>query len=115
MTEEYQTPKYRAYVDTLLKAAPRKSAAFMNLKHTAERADGVIPVKYRELMSVAVAMTTQCAYCIESHIQNAVKAGATCEEIAETVFIAAALRAGGAVGKGLMAMRLFEEASLPKA
>lgn len=87
------------------------AAAFMNLKHTAERTDGVIPIKYRELMSVAVALTTQCAYCIESHINNAVQAGTTREEISETVFIAAALRAGEAVGTGLMAMRLFEEAN----
>ncbi|HEV7349459.1 carboxymuconolactone decarboxylase family protein [Telluribacter sp.] len=108
---EYQTPKDRAYTNALLNAAPKEASAFMNLKHTAERTDGVIPIKYRELMSVAVALTTQCAYCIESHINNAVQAGATREEIAETVFIAAALRAGGAVGTGLMAMRLFEEAS----
>jgi len=108
---EYQTPKDRAYTDTLIKSAPKEAAAFLNLKHTAERKDGVIPVKYRELMSIAVALTTQCAYCIESHIDNAVQAGATREEIAETVFIAAALRAGGAVGTGLMAMRLFEEAN----
>lgn len=106
---EYQTPKDRAYVETLINAAPKEAAAFLNLKYTAERSDGAIPVKYRELMSVAVALTTQCAYCIESHIKNAVEAGATKEEIAETVFIAAALRAGGAVGNGLMAMRLFEE------
>jgi AhpD family alkylhydroperoxidase len=107
---EYQSPKDRKYTEMLLSSAPQESAAFMNLKHTAERNDGVIPVKYRELMSVAVALTTQCAYCIESHINNAVQAGATREEIAETVFIAAALRAGGAVGNGLLAMRLFEEA-----
>lgn len=107
---EYQTPKDRVYTDMLIKSAPKEAAAFLNLKHTAKREDGFIPVKYRELMSVAVALTTQCAYCIESHINNAVKAGATREEIAETVFIAAALRAGGAVGTGLMAMRLFEEA-----
>ena len=68
---EYQTPKDWAYTNTLLKAAPREASAFMNLKHTAERTDGVIPTKYRELMSVAVALTTQCAYCIESHIDNA--------------------------------------------
>lgn len=110
---EYQTPKDRAYTDSLIKSAPKEAAAFLNLKHTAERKDGAIPVKYRELMSVAVALTTQCAYCIEAHINNAVQAGATREEIAETVFIAAALRAGGAVGTGLMAMRLFEEASTP--
>lgn len=109
-TAEYQTPKDREYTQTLLDAAPKEAAAFLNLKHTAERKDGVIPVKYRELMSVAVALTTQCAYCIEAHIENAVRAGANREEIAETVFIAAALRAGGAVGNGLMAMRLFEEA-----
>jgi len=108
---EYQSPKDRAYLDGLIKAAPKEAAAFFNLKHAAERKDGVIPIKYRELMSVAVALTTQCAYCMESHIKNAVQAGATREEIAETVFIAAALRAGGAAGNGLLAMRLFEEAS----
>ncbi len=111
---EYQTPKDRAYTEMLIKSAQKEANAFLNLKYTAERKDGVIPIKYRELMSVAVALTTQCAYCIESHINNAVEAGATREEIAETVFIAAALRAGGAVGTGLMAMRLFEEARSAK-
>jgi AhpD family alkylhydroperoxidase len=110
-TSDYQSPKDRAYTKSLMNAAPKEAAAFLNLKRTAERNDGAIPAKYRELMSVAVALTTQCAYCIEAHINNAVEAGATREEIAETVFIAAALRAGGAVGNGLLAMRLFEEAS----
>jgi AhpD family alkylhydroperoxidase len=108
---EYQTPKDLAYAERLVEHAPREAAAFFNLKRTAERDDGVIPAKYRELMSVAVALTTQCAYCIDSHVKNAVQAGATREEIAETVFIAAALRAGGAVGNGLLAMRLFDESA----
>ena len=107
---EYQSPDDRDYTDVLFKSALKESAAFMHLKHTAERDDGAIPVKYRELISVAVALTTQCAYCIEAHIKNSVKAGATREEIAESVFIAAVLRAGGAVGNGLLAMRLIEEA-----
>lgn len=107
--KEYQNPKDRNYTKELLESAPKESAAFMNLKRTAERIDGIIPVKYRELMSIAVALTTQCAYCMESHIQNAKKAGATKEEIAETVFIASAIRAGGAVGNGLLAMRIFNE------
>lgn len=106
---EYQTPKDRKYTNTLINSAPKEAEAFLNLKHIAERNDGIIPVKYRELISVAVALTTQCSYCIEAHIKNAVDAGATKEEIGETVFIAAALRAGGAVGNGLFAMRLFEE------
>ena len=69
----------------------------MNLRDTAERTDGIIPIKYRVLMWVTVALTTQCAYCIESHSNNAVQAGASREEIVETVFIAAALWAAGAV------------------
>ena len=108
---DYQKPDDIAYAESLIKYAPKEAAAFFDLKHTAEREDGVIPQKYRELISIAVALTTQCAYCIDAHVKNAVRAGATREEIAETVFIAAALRAGGAVGNGLLAMRLVDEAT----
>ncbi|WP_238398394.1 carboxymuconolactone decarboxylase family protein [Edaphobacter sp. 12200R-103] len=76
-----------------------------------ERSDGVIPAKYRELIALAVALTTQCSYCLDSHTRNAARAGASREEIAETVFMAAALRAGGAVGHGLLAMKLFDQAT----
>jgi AhpD family alkylhydroperoxidase len=60
-------------------------------------ADGTIPLKYKELMAVAVALTTQCPYCIEIHAKKAKKAGASEQELAETAMVAAALRAGGAV------------------
>jgi AhpD family alkylhydroperoxidase len=61
---------------------------------------GVIPLKYKELMAIAVALTTQCPYCIEIHTRKARAAGATDQELAETTLIAAALRAGGAVTHG---------------
>jgi AhpD family alkylhydroperoxidase len=60
-------------------------------------ADGAIPKKYKELIAVAVALTTQCPYCIDIHANAARKAGASDEELAEASFVAAALRAGGAV------------------
>lgn len=63
-------------------------------------ADGVIPKKYKELMALAVALTTQCPYCLAIHKEAAAKAGATEEEMAEAVFVAAALRAGAAVTHG---------------
>jgi AhpD family alkylhydroperoxidase len=107
----YQSPADFALVKDLMSLAPKEANAFKNLKATAERSDGAIPEKYRELISIAVALTTQCGYCIDAHSKNAVKAGATREEIAETVFIAAALKAGAAVGHGLLAVRLFDEAA----
>jgi AhpD family alkylhydroperoxidase len=61
---------------------------------------GVIPLKYKELIAVAVALTTQCPYCIEIHAKRARKAGASEQELAETTLIAAALRAGGAMTHG---------------
>jgi AhpD family alkylhydroperoxidase len=73
-----------------------------------------IPLKYRELIAVAVAITTQCAYCIDGHSANAVKAGASRGELAEAAWVAAALKAGGAFAHGRLALKLtdgqFEDA-----
>ena len=84
---------------TLEELSPEAMAAF-HAYDKAALADGAIPKKYKELMAVAVALTTQCVYCIEFHRQAALKAGATEKELAEVVFVAAALRAGGALAHG---------------
>lgn len=60
-------------------------------------AEGAIPVKYKELIAVAVALTTQCPYCIDIHSDKARRAGATVVEIAEAAMVTASLRAGAAV------------------
>ena len=73
--------------------APAAMQAFWAFDKAA-MADGAIPVKFKELMALAVAFTTQCPYCIEIHAGKARQAGATDAEIAEVVTIAAALRAG---------------------
>jgi AhpD family alkylhydroperoxidase len=58
---------------------------------------GVIDVLHKQLMAVAVALTTQCPYCIELHLRAARKEGATDQMLAETAVVAAAMRAGAAV------------------
>jgi len=80
-------------------AAPSAWEAFKQFD-AAALAEGAIPKKYKELIALAVAMTTQCPYCLEIHRKQALAAGATEAELAETVFIAAALRAGAAVTHG---------------
>ena len=76
--------------------APQVMKAFWAFDKAAV-AEGAIPVKYKELIAVAVALTTQCPYCIHFHSGNARKAGATEAELSESAMIAAALRAGAAV------------------
>ena len=60
-------------------------------------APGAIDTLNKQLMAVAVALTTQCPYCIQVHVRAARSAGATDEMLAETATIAAAMRAGGAI------------------
>ncbi len=109
MSDHYYDPHDLHALGKLAKLAPTEFDAWAKLDHLVAREDGRIPRKYRELIALAVAHTTQCPYCIEVHTRNAKKAGATLEEVAETVFLAAALRAGGAAAHGLLALKLFEE------
>jgi AhpD family alkylhydroperoxidase len=83
--------------------APEAFQAFAALDAAAFKG-GAIPHKYKELMAVAVALTTQCPYCIEIHAANARKAGATEAELAEATLVAAAIRAGGAITHGTHAL-----------
>ena len=91
--------KHLAKMKKMGELAPEAFAAFVAFDK-AVVTGGVIPLKYKELMAIAVALTTQCPYCIEIHAKKAKKAGATEEELAETTLIAAALRAGGAMTHG---------------
>jgi len=80
-------------------AAPEAFKTFWAFDKAA-LAPGAISGKHKELMALAVALTTQCPYCISIHSGRAREAGATDQEIAETVAVTAALRAGAAVTHG---------------
>ena len=88
---------------SMKEAAPDVMAAFTAFD-AAAFADGAIPSKTKELIAIAVAVTTQCPYCIEIHAKKAKAAGCTDAEIAETTLVAAALRAGGAITHGTHAI-----------
>lgn len=53
--------------------------------------------KEKELISVGVAHAILCGFCIEDHVRKARAAGATDEEIAEAILVAAKVRAGAAL------------------
>lgn len=83
--------------------APEAMKGFMAFDEAVFK-EGALSVKTKELIALGVAMTTQCPYCIEIHGKKAKAAGASEEEIAEAVLVAAALRAGGAVTHGTHAL-----------
>jgi len=57
-------------------------------------------------MAVAVALTTQCPYCIEIHMKDARRVGATDPMLTEAAMVAAAMRANATVTH---ASHLFKE------
>lgn len=92
--------KNLAKLKTLQRLSPEAVNSFLAFTEAALK-DGEIPAKYKELIAVAVAVTTQCPYCIEDHAQRARKAGASEAELAEATMVAAAMRAGAGVAHGL--------------
>jgi AhpD family alkylhydroperoxidase len=94
--------------------APDDFKGFVALDAIVGKDGGAIPRKYRELIALAVACTTQCPYCLDVHTRNAKRAGATREEVAETALLAAALRAGAAVTHGALALKLFDGHNVPQ-
>jgi AhpD family alkylhydroperoxidase len=107
MSEHYHDAADLRLLKEMRKLAPAEYEAWLNLDKIVGR-DGAIPRKYRELIAIAVACTTQCPYCIEAHAKGAKAAGATREEVVEASLLAAALRAGGAATHGAMALKFFD-------
>jgi AhpD family alkylhydroperoxidase len=68
--------------------------------------DGALDVLHKQLIAVAVALTTQCPYCIEIHMRDARRAGATDTMLTEAAMVAAAMRANATVTH---ASHLFKE------
>ena len=85
-----------AKIEVMNSLAPNVMSAFWAFDK-ASVAEGAIPKKYKELIAIAVALTTQCPYCIDVHTGSARAAGVTDTELVEASMVAAALRAGGAV------------------
>ncbi|HEX7959745.1 MAG TPA: carboxymuconolactone decarboxylase family protein [Terriglobales bacterium] len=110
MSEHYHDAGDLRLLKEMGKLAPTDFNAWLALDKIVGREDGAIPRKYRELIALAVACTTQCPYCIEVHTKGAKTAGASREEVTEASLLAAALRAGAAATHGAMALKFYDKA-----
>ena len=102
----YTDPTDKQYTEVYREQTPAMLKAFLDFDSAVFAPEGTeLSLKVRELIAVAVALTTQCAYCIEAHTKDAVTAGATDAEIAEAAWVATAIRAGGGFAHGRMAFK----------
>jgi AhpD family alkylhydroperoxidase len=88
--------KHLSRLKKLDEHAPASTKAFWAFDK-AVFVEGALTTQQKQLMAVAVALTTQCPYCIELHRKAARDAGASEAQLAEAALVAAAIRAGGAI------------------
>lgn len=106
MSEYFDREADRKFTRVYKNETPDILKAFVEFDEAVFAGEGrAIPLKFRELIAVAVGITTQCVYCIDAHSQRAVAAGATEEELAEAAWVATAIRAGGGFAHGRLAFK----------
>jgi len=71
--------------------------------------EGTLDPCTKQLIAVAVAHVTQCPDCLHNHARAARKAGAEEAQILEAIWVAAEMRAGGAVAHTRRAFEALEE------
>ncbi|WP_125709475.1 MULTISPECIES: carboxymuconolactone decarboxylase family protein [Companilactobacillus] len=72
--------------------------------------DGALDQKSKELMALCVGISIRCEGCILDHLHHAIDAGASKDEIVETVNVALMMSGGPAFvygGKAIAAMNEF--------
>lgn len=111
MTEYFYPLDARKHYQDLKEAQPAMFQAFMQFNNEIFQKESALPKKIKELIALAVAHTTQCPYCIESHAKAAQQAGASETEIAEAIFVAVALRAGGGFAHSTVAMSSLKKST----
>jgi len=71
--------------------------------------EGALSTKTKELIAIAVAHVTSCAYCIDIHTKNALRIGATEEEIAEAIMVGVMMKASSALSHSVIAMNAIDD------
>ena len=92
----------------LASGAPETMRSFGGMAASVMK-DGALDKKTKELMAVSISICIRCEGCIAYHVSNAAKAGATREEIVETITVAVEMGGGPSTVYGAKALEAFDE------
>ena len=112
MAENY--PKHYEHVVELMgrlgKEIPDTMAGFSGL-HKAGAKEGVLSKKFKELIALGIAVTVRCDGCIAFHVHDALEAGASRNEITETIGVSILMGGGPSLMYGCEALEALEQFS----
>ena len=88
---------------------PGVMKALMGL-HSEVVKDGALSARTKQLMLVGISVALRCEHCLEKHVPEAVRMGATREEIMEAVGTAILMAGGPAAGCGsAVVLKILDE------
>jgi AhpD family alkylhydroperoxidase len=109
---EQNYPKYRRHLNLLMKRLSKELAGpvsgFAQL-HSKSLEDGALSRKVKELIALGIAIAARCDACIAYHVHDAMRAGATRQEIIETIGVAMMMGGGPAIMYGCEAFEALEQ------
>ena len=77
--------------------------------HEASTEDGALDKKTKELIALAIGITVRCDGCIAYHVHDAVSAGASRQELIETIGVAVMMGGGPSVVYGCEALQAVDQ------
>lgn len=92
----------------LSKEIPETMSGFNSL-HTSAIKDNALSSKIKELVALGIAITVRCNGCIAFHVHDALKAGASREEVVETIGVAILMGGGPSAVYGAEAMEAMNQ------
>lgn len=112
MTKNYHqiTQDISAYTGELRKEAPDVMNGFYAMAKAAT-APGVLDEKTKELIALAIGVSTRCDGCIGFHSKALVRLGASRQEMAETLAMAVYMGGGPSLMYAADALRAYDEFS----
>lgn len=87
---------------------PDAIKAFGTLSREAQKA-GELDHKTKELIALAIGVTSRCDGCIAYHARNSLRAGATRKEVAEALAVAVQMGGGPAMVHAADALEAYDE------
>lgn len=96
------------WMEKLGQAIPGPMKGFSDLHESTIKA-GALDSKTKELIALGIAITVRCDGCISYHVHDALGAGASRGEIAETVSVAILMGGGPSVVYGIEAMQALDQ------
>jgi AhpD family alkylhydroperoxidase len=100
----------QSHARDLRRAIPEVYRGFAQL-YEAALAPGVLDVKTKELIALAIAVSRECDGCITAHADAAARSGATEAEVAETLGVVILMNGGPGTTISPGAFAAFREAA----